>query len=260
MNISNQLGSNIEVDKYLPQTFFHATTRKGNALGIHENWFNNNMVNQSGATFFAKDPEFSNMFIGFVYDNIEKDSMYIQALMEGKAQPIQPVNIEKGKFFNPYRDNYLKNIYNGKTQPAMFPVNIEKGKYFDPYNDDHLKDIYNELPKFIKSDDNIHDWKTVSSVIEKLKDKYEESWRILENEDVSRAIRNAGYDGFYVREAGFENLAIFNPKKAKSIFETGIGVAIEATTSSASKVQRTGIGNSISKFANMMKDTLRNLG
>jgi hypothetical protein len=230
MNISDQLGSRIEIDKYLPQTFFHATTRKGNALGIHKNWFNPNKVHQSGATFFTQNPRFANIYIGFDSANIERKEKAIQSLMAGK------------------------------TQPAVFPVNIEKGKFFDPYNDDHLKDIYQELPKFIKSDDNIHGHKTVSSVINKLKNKSEESWHILENRDVSTAIKNAGYDGFYVREHGFENLAIFNSKKAKSIFETGIGVAIEATASSASKVQRTGIGNLTSKFANMMKDILRNLG
>lgn len=44
------------------------------------------------------------------------------------------------------------------------------------------------------------------------------SWRQMENPIVQRAIRNLGYDGFYLRENAYKNLAVYKPEQIKSIY------------------------------------------
>jgi len=42
------------------------------------------------------------------------------------------------------------------------------------------------------------------------------AWSAIEDPDVQEAIREAGFDGFYVLEAGQKNLAVYNPNQLKS--------------------------------------------
>lgn len=43
-------------------------------------------------------------------------------------------------------------------------------------------------------------------------------WRTLEQPYVQRAIRDLGFDGFYLKEGGVKNLAVYDPRQVKSIF------------------------------------------
>ena len=42
------------------------------------------------------------------------------------------------------------------------------------------------------------------------------SWQIVEKERIQDAIKAAGFDSFYVLEAGTKNLAVYNPNQIKS--------------------------------------------
>lgn len=44
------------------------------------------------------------------------------------------------------------------------------------------------------------------------------SWRVIERKNIQDAIRKAGFDGFYAKEGGIKNIAIFDPKQVKSVF------------------------------------------
>ena len=41
-------------------------------------------------------------------------------------------------------------------------------------------------------------------------------WQSIEYEDIQKAIRDAGFDSFYVEEAGHKNLAVYSPNQVKS--------------------------------------------
>jgi len=43
-------------------------------------------------------------------------------------------------------------------------------------------------------------------------------WKFLERPAIQRAIRLSEYDGFYVEEEGIKNLAVYNPKQIKGVF------------------------------------------
>lgn len=41
-------------------------------------------------------------------------------------------------------------------------------------------------------------------------------WSVIESDGVQKAIRESGFDGFYVEEGGIKNLAVYNPEQIKS--------------------------------------------
>jgi|GEM_PF-6868754 len=43
-------------------------------------------------------------------------------------------------------------------------------------------------------------------------------WDIIELREIQKAFRNLGYDGFFIKEFGAKNLAVFDPKQIKSVF------------------------------------------
>lgn len=59
-------------------------------------------------------------------------------------------------------------------------------------------------------------------------------WPTVEKENIQRAIRELGYDGFFIKENKQRNLAVFRPEQAKSIFnQFGEGAAASARFSAA---------------------------
>jgi hypothetical protein len=47
------------------------------------------------------------------------------------------------------------------------------------------------------------------------------NWNFIEDRNVQRAIKNSGFDGFYVNEHGVKNLGVFDPTQIKSAFNRG---------------------------------------
>lgn len=88
------------------------------------------------------------------------------------------------------------------------PVYIDAKKPFDYENEDHIQSVV----KWIK--DNIPDSADIAESIGKKLGGGE--YYEIERPSVQTAIRGLGFDGFFVKEQGVKNIAVFNPNQIKS--------------------------------------------
>lgn len=88
------------------------------------------------------------------------------------------------------------------SRANILPLYIKAEKPFDYANPDHVNEISQDLIARIG--------KNNVEIISR------GSWTTIETPEVQRAIREAGFDGFYVLEAGRKNLAVYNPNQIKS--------------------------------------------
>jgi hypothetical protein len=115
------------------------------------------------------------------------------------------------EFLNPY----LGRHFNTKTGRFEFsyganvrPVYIDAKNPFDYENPEHISKVV----KWIK--ENNPDFQDIAASIgDKVKDGL---YYQIERPIVQNAIRNLGFDGFYVKEGGEKNIAVFDSKNIKS--------------------------------------------
>jgi hypothetical protein len=88
------------------------------------------------------------------------------------------------------------------SRANIMPLYVRAERPFDYANPDHVNEISQDLIAKIGKDN--------VEIISR------GSWKTIETPEVQRAIREAGFDGFYVLEAGRKNLAVYNPKQIKS--------------------------------------------
>lgn len=106
------------------------------------------------------------------------------------------------KYANQYAET---KIYAGgdgsdvKKGGKVFPVYISAQNPFDYENPKHVE----RLREFVRAP------------LPKIEEGF---WKTIENPVTQRAIRDLGFDGFYLDEAGFKNLAVYKPEQVKSIF------------------------------------------
>lgn len=100
-----------------------------------------------------------------------------------------------------------------KSGARTIPVYLSVQKPFDYENDQDLIALTAEMAK----DRNLSDEDT-QKLIEGRNYFSDGDWQSMERPDVQKAIRDLGYDGFYLKEAGFKNLAVYSPVQVKSIF------------------------------------------
>lgn len=128
---------------------------------------------------------------------------------------------ESPKFANQYAETRLYKGARGedvKSGGRVLPVYISTQNPFDYENDAHIVALKGAIGDISPSVEN-----NIRSGM----------WKALEAPAIQRAIRRLGFDGVYLNEAGFKNLAIYRPEQVKSIFnqfETG---AAESTRFSA---------------------------
>jgi ADP-Ribosyltransferase in polyvalent proteins len=84
----------------------------------------------------------------------------------------------------------------------VIPVFLSVQDPFDFQNPSHIKRLLNEVGL---DRDLVREIQTGS-------------WNALEARDVQEGIKNAGFDGFYVKEGGIKNLAVYDPKQIKGVF------------------------------------------
>ena len=88
------------------------------------------------------------------------------------------------------------------SRANIMPLYVRAERPFDYANPDHVNEISQDLIAKIGKDN--------VEIISR------GSWKTIETPEVQRAIREAGFDGFYVLEAGRKNLAVYNPNQIKS--------------------------------------------
>lgn len=109
--------------------------------------------------------------------------------------------------------------------PKIYPVWVRTETTFDYGNPEHRADVIAEvISNRRKPDEPVRErpvylerskqWKSIEDIDEDLSNGM---WSTIEDPAIQRAIRKLGYDGFIVREAGQDNLAVFSPNQLKSI-------------------------------------------
>jgi hypothetical protein len=86
------------------------------------------------------------------------------------------------------------------SRANIMPVYVKAENPFDYENRLHFK--------ILLEDNDIDDYD--------VREMMHGDWETIESESIQEAIRNAGFDGFYVKEHGVKNLAVYEPSQIKS--------------------------------------------
>ena len=108
-----------------------------------------------------------------------------------------------------YAKEALLDVYVGEVPRGanILPVFVKAENPFDYDNAEHIA----KLEKYAK--DRLYTSDSIENYIGFIKNG---SWEEIESNKVQKAIRSLGFDGFYVKEGGVKNLAVYNPEQIKS--------------------------------------------
>jgi len=97
------------------------------------------------------------------------------------------------------------------SEENIIPLFVRVENPFDYTNKDHLGIVKKALEVGKKSP---IDKATTQLVLAKIS---KGSWKEIQRKDVQKAIKDAGFDGFYEKEMGYINLAVYDPNQVKSV-------------------------------------------
>ena len=212
-----------------PKVMYHGTARDIAAF----------IPKQAGAIFLTPEPEFAAKFAGMSEDymenefykklsNKEKHHLFLLVMEENENKYIK----EFGKEW--YEDaintiNKSKSLYEPsgiRTLPTHFGVGVKmftrdlKNKIAFS-----LESRANIMPVYVRAE-NPFDYENKQHYRILLEDNdLDESilnemvhgdWETIESDEVQEAIQNSGFDGFYIKEHGVKNLAVYESNQIKS--------------------------------------------
>jgi len=209
-----------------PKIMYHGTARDITEF----------MPKQADAIFFTDNPKFANDFTYMSEDYMnrelfndlttdEKEQIQLQALENAKdglsnldyKKIKSEISLFKGSSYG-FIDNEILFAVNkllGEKLPSrrnIIPVYIYARNPFDYQNEEHLEQIISEINK----DGNNSRGRPLGEVY---RDGIERGmWNEIEDGRVQKAIKNLGFDGFYVSEGGQKNLAVYDSSQIKSAF------------------------------------------
>ena len=89
--------------------------------------------------------------------------------------------------------------------PNVMPVLVQVKNPFDYENPEHIKTVLDAYKKPKNVD------------IDKVRDNLElGNWNYIEDKNIQKAIKESGFDGFFIKEYGLKNLGVYDPKTIKS--------------------------------------------
>jgi len=86
------------------------------------------------------------------------------------------------------------------SKPNILPVYVRAERPFDFENQEHLNDL-----------------RSMPGVAVHYQRVRNGDWSAIEEPEVQEAIQDLGFDGFYIKEGGRKNLAVYNPNQLKSV-------------------------------------------
>lgn len=154
----------------------------------------------------------------------EKPTVYYHATSEkknfGVFDPEKSGSQAKASFFsstpefpnewikNTLKEDYLKDYPEDK--PRNIPVRLRVKNTFDYENPEHVQSVISraKIPKAF----------TPEYVADRMKAG---EWAVIEDRNIQNAIRDQGFDSFFVKERGAKNIGVYNPGDIKSVFNRG---------------------------------------
>jgi hypothetical protein len=194
-------GNSVATDKDgYPKVMFHGTARDITEF----------KPKQANSIFVTDDEEFaedfSEMSRSWMLDHIDQFvTPERKKELETKARKIEEADSSKDEddeFFRLIKDEL-------PSDKNIMPLFVRAEKPFDYSDKTHLAAVRKELEK--NSNFSKQEIDLVLDTVQK------GSWRSIEREEVQDAIKAVGFDGFYAKEAGRVNLAVYDPNQVKSV-------------------------------------------
>jgi hypothetical protein len=186
-----------------PKVMYHGTARD-----IHEF-----RAKQAGAIFLTDDPKFAEDFSNLSEDYVLREMLFNLPAKEKEALFSKAEKIAKknGTFSGDEINNLLKESL--PTNANIMPVYVSAQRPFDYENSEHMDAVIKELGRTgAYKDIGNNNW---------VSDARKGSWGTIESKEFQTAIKAANFDGFYVKEGGRKNLAVYEPAQIKSVFNKG---------------------------------------
>lgn len=207
---------------------------------------------QAGAVFLTYSPRFADDFAGLSHDWMKKNfpeflskeqiaqarENAVKEVMADKSMPMSERSFIKLKMMESYPQGAAKDYFEKHvaemlpTGPNIMPVIARAEHPFDFKNKAHVTDLmYTLKDRDVGYDENeqtlsINLIKDGGAEMQATADEIEMSirsgaWEFIESPQVQAAIKELGHDSFFVYENGQRNIAIYDPKAIKSLFNTG---------------------------------------
>ena len=178
---------------------------------------------QANAIFVTDNPRFAAGFADMSKEYIVQEKLKelpdeIKDVVLKQATKLAVANGVLNKADAQYA--YQTGMTNGNM--SKYGIDYHIAKFVEPY----LETGENMMPVYVSAQDpfDFDNSEHVNRVMAKLKnsDMWREavedgSWKTIENPKIQEAIRAAKFDGFYVREGGNKNLAVYDSAQIKSV-------------------------------------------
>jgi len=211
-----------------PKVMYHGTARDITEF----------RAKQAGAIFVTDKPSFAEDFTGLSENFMRKELFNGMSKNEKVVILKKALNLaKKDKKLSKEESNYVQNYIKvgadstfGMIPSAIeeeiiqlltdalpsraniMPVFVRAENPFDFQNPDHIERIVAESKK-ISGNDQYRGGSYVAQITNAIKSG---AWEEIESKPVQEAIRAAGFDGFYIKENGIKNLAVYDPNQIKS--------------------------------------------
>lgn len=172
-----------------PKVMYHGTARDISEF----------QPKQANAIFVTDDPKFAEDFSKLSEDYIIREVLgkIPAAQREELFNKADAIAKRDGTYAPDEVNNLARELL--RSSANIMPVYVSAQNPFDYENLSHIKKL-----------------KEVYGDADTLKAIRQGSYTAIESNDVQEAIKFAGFDGFYVEEAGRKNLAVYNPEQIKS--------------------------------------------
>jgi hypothetical protein len=208
-----------------PKVMYHGTARDITEF----------IPKQAAAIFVTDDPKFAEKFAADSVNYMFKEQIKVLAAEFKDMTPAERVKYLKKSYKLGVKENFITSKL-AKEISKELDDNFAQNKY--PKESDFysvseffadgvaksLKTGENIMPVFVRAE-RPFDFENAQH-IEELREAYDDEetvkaikkgdWQSIESSDVQEAIRYSGFDGFYVKEGGRKNLAVYEPNQIKS--------------------------------------------
>ena len=96
-----------------------------------------------------------------------------------------------------------------ETRANIMPLYVRAENTFDFDNKNHIKQVSDEVNRLTSESGE----KASAQLMRSLETGH---WEAVESDIVQQAVRNLGFDSFFIKELGQKNLAVYNPNQVKS--------------------------------------------
>jgi len=201
---------------------------------------------QAGAIFVTDNPRVAGAFA-----NLSEEWMARHADEVFSPEQLAQLKKESSKTAkregtNAEDEFILLAIKNLPSNANILPVYVRAEKPFDYENPAHVQELEKQISLSTKDYVNVIGG----------------SWKAIESEYIQKAIKAAGFDGFYVKEGGVKNLAVYEPTQIKSaIGNTGTYDINNPDIRYSARAQVNNVGqtlNGLPPFADNIKESVLN--